>query len=368
MGLKRVVPVERREHAQHQQARCGAGLSVSPGWAYQVPLIPVSCGSLCNSQNSGEGPQKWVDPDDGGDTISLRVGSLWRVDLNLWTIEGERVSNKKLRVHNTDIDNLTSNLRGEVGEIVSAWVMMRSFMAQAAASRTTDLQKDFENPQLVMLNALTDKLKDEIVARLAELAERKVGRLTFYFAQLKLNQLEEEVAEFNRFIEKNRFQEKRNYDISHKEMPESWTAHKLIHIPYEMIVQGVVMALRLMKRIDTFHLGPRAKYLWREMRQRRYKLVHPAKVGYMLLPYFWLSADDRMAIIREEMAEGRSVWRDMPIKINGKDTSIKACGEFGAIILGGRIVLLDESFLELTAIDFPSESGESVNVQIGSSE
>jgi len=278
------------------------------------------------------------------------------------------MSNQKLRILNTDIDNLISNLRGEVGEIVSTWVMMRSFMAQATMLRTPDIQKDFENQQLVILDALTDKLNDEIVARLAELAEQKVGRLTFHFAHLKLNQLEIEIVEFARFIEKNRFQEKRNYDISHKELPEKWPDHKLIHIPYKVIVRGIVMTLWLMKKIDTLHLGPRAKYLWREMRKRRYKLMHPAKVGYRLLPYFWLSADDRMSIIREEMAEGRNVWKDMPIKINGKDTIIKACGEFGAIVLDGQVVLLDESFLELTAINFPSRGGENVSVQINSSE
>lgn len=223
------------------------------------------------------------------------------------------MSNKKIRIHNTvrihntDIDNLISNLRGEVGEIVFTWVMMRSFMAQSVGLRTADLGKDFENPnpQLVMLDALTDKLSDEIVARLAELAEKKVGRLTFHFAHLKLDRLERETAEFARFIDKNRFHDKRNYDISHKELPEKWTDHKLIHIRYRIIVQGIVMALRLMKKIDTLHLGPRAKYLWREMRRRRYKITYPANVEYLLLPALRLSADDRMAIIKEEMNEGR---------------------------------------------------------------
>jgi hypothetical protein len=277
------------------------------------------------------------------------------------------MSNKKLRIDNTDIDNLISNLRGEVGEIVFTWVMMRSFMAQSAELRTTDIQKDFENPKLVMLDALADKLNDEIVARLAELAQQKIGRLTFHFAHLKLDQIEEESSEFARFIEKNRFQEKRNYDISHKELPEKWTDHKSIHIPYRIIVHGIVMALRLMKKIDTLHQGPRAKYLWQEMRRRRYKIVYPAKVGYMLLPHLWLSADDRMAIIREEMDEGRDGWKDMPIRINGKDTIIKTYGEFGAIILGGQVVLLDESFLELTSIDFPSK-GKKRKTQVAPSE
>jgi hypothetical protein len=165
------------------------------------------------------------------------------------------ISNKKLRIHNTDIGNLISNLRGEVGEIIFAWVMMRNFLAQSTKLRTTDIQKDLDDPQLVMLNALADKLSDEIVARLAELAEQKVGRLTFYFAHLKLNKLEKETIEFSRFIDKNRFHEKRNYDISHKELPEKWMDHKPIYIPYSNIVQGIVLALRLMKKIDALHLG-----------------------------------------------------------------------------------------------------------------
>jgi hypothetical protein len=102
-----------------------------------------------------------------------------------------------------------------------------------------------------------------------------------------------------------------------------------------------------MKQFDTIHLGPRAKYLWQENRRRRYKPMYPAKVGYMLLPYLWLSEEDRFKIIQEEMKDGRDIWKDMPIKINGKETTVKTYGEFGALILGGRIVFLDSPFIEL---------------------
>ena len=110
-----------------------------------------------------------------------------------------------------------------------------------------------------------------------------------------------------------------------------------------------------MKKIDEIHLGPRAKYLWREGRRRRYKPMYPAKIGYMILPHVWLPNEDRLKIIQEEMNEGREIWKDMPIKINGKDVIIKTYGEFGAMILGGQIVLLDSPFVELTIIDFPVE-------------
>ncbi|MCX6983178.1 MAG: hypothetical protein NT118_00315 [Lentisphaerae bacterium] len=217
------------------------------------------------------------------------------------------MSNNKLRIHNTDIDILISNLRGEVGEIISTWVMMRSFMAQANRLRTNDALKDLENAPLVTLDILTDKLEDEIVSRLAELAEHKVGRLTFHLAHLKLNALEKETSAFTHFIKKNRFEEKRNYNISHKVLPEKWTDHKSIIIPYPIIVRGIVAALRLIKKIDTIHRGPYAKYQWREMRRRRYKLVYPAKVRYMLMHYILPSPDDQMRIIQEEISEGRDV-------------------------------------------------------------
>lgn len=273
------------------------------------------------------------------------------------------MSSNRLRVHNTDTDNLITNLRGEVGEVVFAWVLMRGIMGQAAGLRATGTLKDPNNPQLVVLDALVDKLGDEIVARIAELAEQKIGRLTFHFAYLKLNQLERETDELAHFVERKRFREKRNYDISHKELPEKWTNHKFIHIPYPTILRGIVTALRLMKRIDAIHLGPRASYLWREMRRRRYRMMYPAKAGYMLLPYLWLPPRDRKRIIREELNEGREIWKDMRVSINGSETTVKTYGELGALVLRGRLVLLDEPFVELTSIDFPREDGESTKVQ-----
>jgi hypothetical protein len=117
--------------------------------------------------------------------------------------------------------------------------------------------------------------------------------LTFYFVQEKLNKFEQEVNEYHRFIKKKKFHEKRNYDISHKELPEKWTEHKNIHIPYRNILIGIILALRLMKKIDAEVLGPSSIYLWREMRKRRYTPMDPVKVSFMLLPYLNLSEEDR---------------------------------------------------------------------------
>jgi hypothetical protein len=35
------------------------------------------------------------------------------------------MSREKLRIYNTDLNNLVANLRGEIGEIVFSWVKMR---------------------------------------------------------------------------------------------------------------------------------------------------------------------------------------------------------------------------------------------------
>jgi hypothetical protein len=81
------------------------------------------------------------------------------------------MSGNKHRLHNTDTDNLISNLRGEIGEIIFTWVMMRNFMVDAERLKTSDIIKDIENPQLNILHIMIDKLENELIDRLAELAE-----------------------------------------------------------------------------------------------------------------------------------------------------------------------------------------------------
>jgi hypothetical protein len=252
------------------------------------------------------------------------------------------MSREKLRVVNTQLDNLISNLRGEVGEIITSWVLLRYMMARERELMSEDIAKDLANQDLVFVGLLRNKLADEIVGRLSELAEAKVGRLTFHFASTKVSKLGEEVERYRAFILRNKFQEKRNHDISHKELPETWSEHKHLHISYRTMLKGIGKAVRLMKAFDRIFLGPGAKYLWHEMKKKQSVLMAPANTAYMMLPYLRLSRDVRAQVVMEEMAEGRQVWSEMPTTINGQQTKIPVNREWGAILLGGGMMVLNE--------------------------
>ncbi len=263
------------------------------------------------------------------------------------------MGNPKLRVHNTLLDNLISNLRGEVGEVITSWVLLRHMMAQQSKLSTDDVAKDMRNESLTFVTMLRSKLDDEIVARLSELAECKVGRLTFYFAAQKLKKLDGEVEAFRRFIVREKFQEKRNADISHKELPEQWATQGPVHIPHRTLRRAVGHALRLMKAIDCIVLGPASKYLWREMRKKRYELMAPASAMYMMLPYMNLSEEIRQRVILEEMAAGRPVWSEMTTTINGQEARVQVSREWGAVLVPGRIIMLNA---------YPLQKLESINI------
>src|SRR5208337_1424844 len=111
------------------------------------------------------------------------------------------MSPQKLRIHNTETDNLISNLRGEVGEIISSWVLYKDVIVAARSMRSSDPRVDLKNANLNRLHILADRLSDDIIARLSELAERKIGRLNFYFASVKLKALDNEVDNFIRYIQ-----------------------------------------------------------------------------------------------------------------------------------------------------------------------
>lgn len=159
------------------------------------------------------------------------------------------MSHEKLRIHNTPLDNIVANLRGEVGEITQSWLLMRRLMAAAAPRAKEEGVDELGDPELNALYALRDRLEGDMVARLAELAEPKIGRLTFYFASKKLkDRFDPEVETFSRFIRKYRFTEKRNAEISHKELPEQWSNRAPIHIQYPMLLKALALATRLMPR------------------------------------------------------------------------------------------------------------------------
>ena len=263
------------------------------------------------------------------------------------------MSKQKLRVKNTLLDNLISNLRGEVGEVITSWVLLRHMMSRERELTSGDIAKDLANENLAFVSMLRTKLADEIVARLSELAEPKIGQLTFHFAATKLGKLDAEVRAFRTFITREKFQRKRNLDISHKELPEKWAQHGPIVIPYRTLRRGVGHALRLMKKIDRVVLGPAAKYLWPEMRKKRYQLMNPASVAYMLVPCMNLSPETRQRIILEEMGEGRPVWSDMTATRNGQEMTVSACRRWGAFLLGGRMIVLPHYPLQSLNIQIP---------------
>jgi hypothetical protein len=207
------------------------------------------------------------------------------------------MSDPRLRVIRTELDNLVSNLRGEVGEIITTWTMIRILMAEERRLSSNDIAEDMRNQNLAFISTLRHKMHDEIVARLSELANAKIGRLTFHFASAKLKALQTEEESFRRFVQRHGLEEKRNYDISHKELPEQWSEHKSISIPYKTLLRGVARASLLMKKIDRVALGPSAPYLWCEMRKKRYAMMYPPSAAYLLLPHLRLSNEMRTKII-----------------------------------------------------------------------
>jgi hypothetical protein len=253
------------------------------------------------------------------------------------------MSREKFRVYRTDTDNLVSNLRGEVGDIVTTWVLHKILEAQIARQSSGDLTRDLADRNLAGLRMICDKLRDTVIGQLSELGQKKVGRLNFHFAARKLKTFDRESAAFSRFVDKNGFTEKRNYDISHKELPETWSDHRYINISDAKIVRAVAMALRLVKRIDRERIGPASRHLWREMRSRRYDLALPGRVAYMLLPYLRMDGDAREKIIREEEAEGKQVWTEMETLVNSRRAMIRVAKEWGLIDLSS-IRYLDQEF------------------------
>jgi hypothetical protein len=264
------------------------------------------------------------------------------------------MSRNKTRIKNTDFDNLVSNLRGEIGENISSWVLMRKLKVQARHLKTDNISQDMNNNELNSLYSLIDKLENEIIASLSELSEKKVGQLTFYFVQEKLCLFKEEVDEYVKFIHSNRFHEKRNYDISHKYLPEKWSERKYIGITYRKIVKGIVLALRLMKKIDKIALGPSAPFLWRERRKRRYVIIAPARVAYMLSP--GLNELDRIKVALLEAKDNKNTWVDMKTMINGNEVLIKACKKWGVVQLHGHLMALPRyPLIEINNIEIKSK-------------
>jgi hypothetical protein len=187
----------------------------------------------------------------------------------------------------TSTDNLISNLRGEIGEIIASWILMRDYMIISKKLSSPDIKEDLDNQELIRIQITIDVFRNDIISRLSELSEKTFGQVNFYFASQKLKILQSEVSEFQKFIKNSKFKDRRNEYISHKKLPPNWEDHRAPHrIPYKTLLRGITISLILMKTIDTHFLGPIAKKQWMILRKKRYNLTSPPSVAYILLPYY----------------------------------------------------------------------------------
>jgi hypothetical protein len=272
------------------------------------------------------------------------------------------MSSEKHRLHNTEPDNLISNLRGEVGEILLTWLLLRKLRSNTRRLYTDDIQKDLLNSDLNTLEILIDKLENDVVSRLSELSEKKIGQLTFHFAQQKLltqNDFKVDVDEFRKFVVKNRFKKRRDQFISHKQLPEKWTDHKDIFIPMVTIGKCIAIAVSLMIKIDKIFLGPCAIYLWRETLKKKTKPIIPLSVNFMLLPHMNLSPAIREIVMKKEIEAGYKIWEVVQAKVNGVEKDVIVCKKWGAIMLNPKLILINDNYplIELHEITIPF-SGE----------
>lgn len=236
-------------------------------------------------------------------------------------------------------DILVSYLRGEVGEVITTWTYLRETLNQIETSESGDLESDLRNRALIRLNNLRDRFADDIVARLSELAQQKLGRTNFHSVRRAYPHLATQIQAYRDFVIAHDIHARRNKAISHKELPTHWLDRNVpIPIDYKVIVKAIVLALSLMKLIDFLHLGPACDFLWLEMRTRRYIPQHPPRHAYTLLPYYHLSGDKRLRVVEQEVALGFKVWEPMYTSINGRKARVTVCKRWGVIALPDRLL------------------------------
>lgn len=195
------------------------------------------------------------------------------------------MTDSRMRLKKTNPEALIGNLRGEVGEAITNWIILRQLISSANHLQTDDVLEDMKNQSLSFINAVRDRISNDLVLTLAELSEQKIGQTTFFFASEKLGALQDEVQAFRRFIAANKLKEKRNREIAHREQPEEWPKKGDIRISYNTLTVAVAKAIRLMKKIDSEFLGPESFVQWQKMRAMRYDLAMPARAKYLLLPH-----------------------------------------------------------------------------------
>lgn len=195
------------------------------------------------------------------------------------------MADQRLRIKNTNQDALIGNVRGEVGEAITNWILLQHLIGASKALETNDISIDMKNSDLAFIYALKDRIKDDLILTLAGLAERKVDRATFYFIVQKIDGLHADEDNFRKYIEKNNLKQKRDREIAHREQPLDWPKYGDIRISYSVLTISLAKAIRLMKKIDAKVMGNRANDQWHKMRKKRYDLTMTARAKYLLLEY-----------------------------------------------------------------------------------
>jgi len=221
------------------------------------------------------------------------------------------MSPDKRRIQETDESNLVGNLRGEVGEAVTSWALWRLYRIQQRRNRPPDIQSDLENAGFQLLNVLVDRLRNDVTARLSELGEKKIGSLNFHFLGVKRPEFQIVAEDFATFVVSKGIRDKRNRDISHKELPPKWNDHRSRYVNDRLLTRGTALALRTMKYIDRKLIGPESPYLWQVMRRRRYQPTSPPSAGYLLLPFIVLPTPLRFQLAEAEFNEASQHHRGL---------------------------------------------------------
>jgi hypothetical protein len=256
---------------------------------------------------------------------------------------------------------VVAQLRGEIGETIQAWVLLRHFAGTRAQELTNDIERDMRNRNLWFLNSVIERLEHDAIARLAELSDGNSRNLTFARAIKSLRRLGLDVdpiirfaRQFSDFARDNGFVDKRNQEISHKAFVENWDDERApIHITYRTLRTGIVHAMRTMKKIDELVYGRLHRtFMWNALRRSRYSSTLQPRVGFMIANHIHVPAAIRAHIIMDEIRQGHFHQDLMDAVVNGVPVQIYASKKWGALNLGGYLLVLEHYPLQaITQID-----------------
>lgn len=186
----------------------------------------------------------------------------------------------------TDPNKLINLLRGEVGEIIQCWIVLNIYDFKARELMSDSIEEDMSNRNLVLLNVVRHKFREDLIARLAELSSTKHGRLNFHYAADKFKSHKSEVERYKIYLTKNNVIYRRNNNIAHKAMSPSWsTIDPEPVISKCVLLRSVSWAISIMKLFDKTFYGDNYRNIWQAEREIRYAFSLRVSVLYMLLPY-----------------------------------------------------------------------------------